>query len=40
LKQRTFNVVLVGNNHGTGVETTANPDKAVAYDGERQVISF
>lgn len=40
LKDRTFNVVLVGKDHGTGVEVTATPDKIVPYDGRRQVIQM
>jgi TatA/E family protein of Tat protein translocase len=32
-KTRTFNVVWVGANHGSGVEPTATADKVVAYDG-------
>ena len=40
LKDRTFNIVLVGKDHGTGVEITANPDKVVSYEGEQQVIQF
>jgi alpha-D-xyloside xylohydrolase len=38
LKQRMFNVIIVGKDHGTGVDTTGQPDKSVAYDGRRQVI--
>ena len=38
LKERTFNIVVVGKDHGIGVETTANPDKVISYQGERQVI--
>jgi alpha-D-xyloside xylohydrolase len=40
LKERTFNVVIVGNDHGTGVETAGNPDKVISYQGERQVIQL
>jgi alpha-D-xyloside xylohydrolase len=36
LKTRTFRVVLVGKNHGTGIGTTINPDKVVSYDGKGQ----
>ena len=34
LKSRTFKVVLVNENKGTGVEETGNPDKIVEYDGK------
>ena len=33
LKSRTFEVVLVNENKGTGVEETGKPDKIVRYDG-------
>lgn len=33
LKSRTFKVVLVNENKGTGVEETGKPDKIVRYDG-------
>lgn len=33
LKSRTFKVVLVNENKGTGVEETGKPDKIVQYDG-------
>lgn len=32
-QQRTFDVVFVGANHGSGLEETANPDKQVQYGG-------
>jgi alpha-D-xyloside xylohydrolase len=35
LKERTFNVVLVNENHGTGVEIVSTPDKVIKYDGTR-----
>jgi len=34
LKNRTFKVVLVSENKGTGVEETGKPDKIVQYDGK------
>jgi alpha-D-xyloside xylohydrolase len=37
-KQRTFQIVIVGKNHGTGVEVTSNPDKVVSYSGEQQTV--
>jgi alpha-D-xyloside xylohydrolase len=33
LKERTFNVVLVKDKHGNGVESIENPDQTVKYDG-------
>jgi alpha-D-xyloside xylohydrolase len=38
LKTRTFNVVVVSPDHGTGVDTTANVDNIVKYDGTEQKI--
>ena len=32
-QQRTFDVVFVGANHGSGIEQTASPDKQVQYSG-------
>jgi alpha-D-xyloside xylohydrolase len=40
LKQRSFNLIIVGKDHGTGVETTGNPDNTAVYQGERQVIQL
>jgi alpha-D-xyloside xylohydrolase len=40
LQQRTFNVVIVVKDHGTGVETSDNPDKTVVYTGDRQIVSL
>jgi alpha-D-xyloside xylohydrolase len=33
---RTFNVVVVGENHGAGVEPSGVPDRAVQYSGKAQ----
>lgn len=33
LTHRTFNVVFVGDGHGTGIDPTVHPDKTVEYDG-------
>lgn len=38
LKNRTFQIVIVGKNHGTGVEVTTNPDKVVSYSGAQQTL--
>ncbi len=40
LEKRTFDIVLVKQNHGTGIEITDSPDKVVLYQGERQVVQF
>jgi alpha-D-xyloside xylohydrolase len=40
LKERRFEIVIVGKDHGIGVETTGTPDKVVTYRGERQVAEF
>jgi alpha-D-xyloside xylohydrolase len=40
LKERTFNVVIVGKDHGTGVEITDKPDKTVLYQGARQIVQL
>jgi alpha-D-xyloside xylohydrolase len=33
LENRTFNIVFVSSDHGTGVESLQNPDRAVQYSG-------
>jgi alpha-D-xyloside xylohydrolase len=40
LKARTFQVVIVGKGHGTGVEVTDNPDKVISYWGEQQTLQL
>src|SRR6185437_8554561 len=34
VENRTFNVVIVSENHGTGVDAVASPDKTVQYSGK------
>lgn len=34
IENRTFNVVVVGENHGVGVESAGAPDKTVQYSGK------
>ncbi len=34
LNARTFHVVFVGDNHGTGIEMTTQPDEVVEYSGK------
>jgi alpha-D-xyloside xylohydrolase len=40
LKERSFNIVLVSKDRGTGVEITGSPDKAASYNGKRQEIQL
>ncbi len=40
LVNRSFHVILVTKNHGTGIETTPVPDRIVHYRGQRQTIEF
>jgi alpha-D-xyloside xylohydrolase len=40
LKERNFNLVIVGKNHGTGGETTNDPDAVVTYHGEPQTVQL
>lgn len=35
LKERTFKIVWVSSNHGSGIETTATPDSIIQYRGNR-----
>jgi alpha-D-xyloside xylohydrolase len=39
LAMRTFNVVFVGANHGSGIAVTATPDQVVKYDGTQAVVT-
>ncbi|MBN1894550.1 DUF5110 domain-containing protein, partial [bacterium] len=40
LKERTFRVIRVGRDHGTGVETEQDMDAQIHYRGKETVISF
>jgi alpha-D-xyloside xylohydrolase len=40
LVRRTFNLVLVGTNHGVGDGETMNPDKVITYSGSEMVVNF
>ena len=40
VKTRSFQIVLVSKGHGTGVEVTGTPDKAISYNGETQTIQL
>ena len=39
IEKRTFNVVVVGENHGVGVEAVSAPDKAFEYTGQEASVS-
>jgi alpha-D-xyloside xylohydrolase len=40
LDQRTFRVVIVSPKHGTGIEVTEQPEKAVKYNGAEKKVVF
>ena len=40
LKERTFNVVLVKDNHGTGVEICWQPERTIKYTGTQLTIKL
>lgn len=40
VNERTFNIVIAGSNHGSGIEQTENPDKVIRYKGEKLKITF
>ena len=40
LKKRTFDVVIVSENHGNGLEITSSPENIIKYDGKEIKISF
>ncbi|MBN2200518.1 DUF5110 domain-containing protein, partial [bacterium] len=40
LKDRAFQVVLVGEKRGTGVGITSDADRTVSYSGREQIVSF
>ncbi|MBN2013520.1 DUF5110 domain-containing protein [candidate division KSB1 bacterium] len=40
LYKRTFNIVLVSEHHGTGIEITTEPDTSVVYDGKQQIVKL
>ena len=39
-EQRRFNVVIVGPDHGTGIDDTPAPDQVVRYSGEPLQVQF
>jgi alpha-D-xyloside xylohydrolase len=40
LKERTFNVIVVGKDHGTAVDICSQPDKIVKYNGVKLEVKF
>jgi len=40
IQKLTFNVILVKENHGNGLEISTKPDKTVNYTGVKQTVKF
>ena len=40
LEERTFKIIIVKEEHGTGVGITGNPDKVVQYNGKKLTLKF
>jgi alpha-D-xyloside xylohydrolase len=40
LKERTFNIVIVRENHGNGISIVETPDKPVKYDGKQIMVKL
>ncbi|MBN1694779.1 DUF5110 domain-containing protein [candidate division WOR-3 bacterium] len=40
LEERTFKIVLVKHEHGTGIEITENPDKIILYKGKKLTVKI
>ena len=40
LKRRIFQIVIVSQNHGTGIELTEKIDKTIEYNGTEKSIKF
>jgi alpha-D-xyloside xylohydrolase len=40
LNQRTFQIIMVSKDHGTGVEITKNPDKTIKYNGTECIVQL
>ena len=40
LERRTFHIILVQQDHGTGIDITERPDVSIIYRGERRVIQL
>jgi len=40
LESRTFNIILVKENHGVGVEVADKPDKIIKYNGVEIIVEF
>jgi alpha-D-xyloside xylohydrolase len=40
LRNRTFHLIIVKKNNGTGIETTEKSDKVILYNGSKHVVQF
>ena len=40
LEKRQFNLIIVKESHGTGIEVTDDPDRIITYNGKQQIIQF
>jgi alpha-D-xyloside xylohydrolase len=40
LKERVFNIILVNENNGTGVDISEAPDKVIEYNGKETAVSL
>jgi hypothetical protein len=40
LIKRSFRIVLVGENHGTGVDVSGRADKELSYEGKMLEVKF
>jgi alpha-D-xyloside xylohydrolase len=40
LENRTFHLIIVRKDTGTGIETAEKPDKVILYNGNKQVVQF
>jgi alpha-D-xyloside xylohydrolase len=40
LQSRTFNIVVVGPGKGVGMDSVAQPDKVIVYDGKKVLIKL
>ena len=40
MQKRTFNIVVVGKDHGVGLDISAKPDKTVTYDGNEMEVAL
>jgi len=40
LKERLIKIVVIGNNHGTGIDLCSDPDRVISYNGRKQIVNF